>query len=122
MRCRLMKLRLPLTALVLTLTVAALPLAARTDAPFLSTASPAAASTENSCKSNEQCAKEEFCAKLFGKCGDAGKCEARPADCIEHGGKVLIRPVCGCDGKNYDSVCLAAIAGVSVAREGSCQP
>lgn len=74
------------------------------------------------CKTNEQCAKEEFCAKLFGRCSETGKCEARPADCIEHGGKVLIRPVCGCDGKDYDSVCLAAIAGVSVDHEGSCKP
>lgn len=72
------------------------------------------------CKANDQCGEGEFCAKLFGRCGDAGKCEERPKDCIEHGGKVLVRVVCGCDDKTYDSVCVAAIAGVSVAHEGAC--
>ena len=108
-------------SIVLALALAALPLAAKE--PRASKPSPPTApAAAGSCKGNEGCGKDEFCAKLFGRCADAGKCEAKPADCIEHGGKVLIRPVCGCDGKDYDSVCLAAIAGASVDHEGSCKP
>lgn len=43
----------------------------------------------------------------------------RPADCTERG-KLLMRPVCGCDDKTYDNACLAAAAGTSVKREGKC--
>ncbi len=113
-------LHLATSVALLVLGLAALPGIARAAA---SASFPAAAtSTPGTCKANDQCGKDEFCAKLFGRCGDSGKCEAKPADCIEHGGKVLIRPVCGCDGKDYDSVCVAAIAGASVDHEGSCKP
>lgn len=30
-------------------------------------------------------------------------------------------PVCGCDGRTYDSACLAANAGISVSRRGDCK-
>lgn len=81
--------------------------------------SPAAPS--GTCKTNEQCGKNEFCAKFFGSCEDSGKCEAKPQDCTERG-KLLVKPVCGCDGKSYDNFCLAAVAGVNVKQEGKCAP
>jgi Kazal-type serine protease inhibitor domain len=71
------------------------------------------------CMTNEQCSEKEFCAKLYDRCGQSGKCEERPADCTERG-KLLMRPVCGCDDKTYDNACLAAAAGTSVKREGKC--
>ena len=74
-----------------------------------------------SCTQNDQCAKGELCAKLFGSCEESGKCSPRPDDCKERG-KILVKPVCGCDGKSYDNYCLAAAAGVNVKSEGKCAP
>lgn len=71
------------------------------------------------CKTNDQCAADEFCAKLFGACTEEGRCETRPTDCTERG-KLHVKPVCGCDGKSYDNFCLAATAGVNVKSEGKC--
>jgi hypothetical protein len=77
------------------------------------------AAPAGTCSTTSQCAKDEFCAKLFGRCQESGKCEARPTDCTERG-KLLVRPVCGCDDRTYDNACLAAIAGASVQHEGKC--
>ena len=71
------------------------------------------------CMTNEQCGEKEFCARIYDSCGQSGRCEERPADCMERG-KLLMRPVCGCDDKTYDNACLAAVAGVSVKTEGKC--
>ncbi len=71
------------------------------------------------CTTNEQCGEKEFCAKLYDGCGESGKWEERPADCTERG-RLLMRPVCGCDGKSYDNACLAAAAGASIKSEGKC--
>jgi hypothetical protein len=87
--------------------------------PALAAEAPAPPS--GACKTNEQCGKDEFCAKFFGSCEDSGKCEARPQDCTERG-KLLVKPVCGCDGKSYDNFCLAAVAGINVKQEGKCAP
>jgi len=75
----------------------------------------------STCTANEQCGQDEFCARLIGECDKPGKCETKPQDCVEHG-HPIVKPVCGCDGKNYDNVCLAAAAGVSVDHEGQCVP
>ncbi|MBW8879617.1 MAG: hypothetical protein JF614_32185 [Acidobacteria bacterium] len=88
-------------------------------APFF--VAEAQAGQSGTCMTNQQCAKDEFCAKLYGSCGESGKCEARPQDCTEHG-KLLVKPVCGCDDKTYDNFCLAASAGVNVKQEGKCPP
>jgi hypothetical protein len=79
----------------------------------------APASPVGTCTTNQQCAEGEFCAKLFGSCGESGKCEARPKDCSEHGHSI-VKPVCGCDDKTYDNFCLAAAAGSNVKHEGKC--
>ncbi|HEX4964444.1 MAG TPA: hypothetical protein VF173_26750 [Thermoanaerobaculia bacterium] len=71
------------------------------------------------CTTNQQCAKDELCAKLYASCDESGKCETRPTDCTERG-KLLVKPVCGCDDKSYDNWCLAAAAGVNVKHEGRC--
>jgi hypothetical protein len=84
------------------------------------TADPPAAPA-GTCAGNEQCGKDEFCAKLFGRCAESGKCEERPKDCTERG-KILVKPVCGCDNQTYDNACLAAIAGTSVQHAGKCAP
>jgi hypothetical protein len=47
--------------------------------PVLAAEAPAASS--GTCKTNEQCGKDEFCAKFFDSCEDSGKCEAKPQDC-----------------------------------------
>ncbi len=72
-----------------------------------------------SCTENDQCGADEFCSRLFGECGNPGKCEARPTDCLEHG-HPIVKPMCGCDGKTYDNVCLAALDGASIDHEGPC--
>jgi len=84
-----------------------------------SPAAKAPAQQAGACKTNQQCAENEFCAKLFDSCGDPGKCQERPTDCTERG-HVLVRPVCGCDDKSYENACVAAAAGVSVKSEGKC--
>jgi hypothetical protein len=84
-------------------------------------AAEAPAPPAGTCSSNEQCAKDEYCATWFGHCGESGKCSARPTDCVEHGHAIL-KPVCGCDDKSYDNACLAALAGVNVKSEGACAP
>ena len=71
------------------------------------------------CKTNDQCAADEFCAKLFGACDESGKCETRPADCTERG-HLRVKPVCGCDGKTYGNSCHANMAGTSVRSSGAC--
>ncbi len=52
-------------------------------------------------------------------CGEAdapGTCEPIPDMCTRD-----YRPVCGCDGRTYGNACSAAVAGVSVRREGECE-
>ena len=85
----------------------------------LSRAAETPAPSAGTCMTNEQCAKGEFCSKLFGSCAESGKCEERPTDCSEHGHSI-VKPVCGCDDKSYDNFCLAAAAGVNVKHEGKC--
>lgn len=85
-----------------------------------SLALPAAeAPAAGACTTNEQCGKDEFCAKLFDSCEQSGRCEPRPKDCSERG-KLHVKVVCGCDGKTYENFCLAAIAGANVKSEGKC--
>ena len=54
------------------------------------------------------------------RCGAAdqtGTCKARPEICEK-----IYKPVCGCDDKTYGNACEAASAGVSVRKDGACEP
>jgi hypothetical protein len=68
-----------------------------------------------------ECPKGQFCDfPASANCGAAdapGKCTEVPQACIE-----IYAPVCGCDGKTYGNSCEAGAAGVSVAKEGECEP
>ena len=67
------------------------------------------------CRSNDDCAEGEFCAKE--SCdAEMGRCEPRPDGCFE-----IYRPVCSCDGRTYGNECEAAAAGSNVAYEGECR-
>lgn len=55
-----------------------------------------------------------------GLCGSAdqtGTCREPPAGCDD-----ADAPVCGCDGQTYVNACEAAVAAISVASQGSCEP
>jgi hypothetical protein len=70
------------------------------------------------CFNNDQCAKTEFC--YFEDCNQkTGLCRPRPDGCPLPG--PVSDPVCGCDGKNYESECLAFLEGVSIAHPGQCE-
>jgi hypothetical protein len=65
------------------------------------------------------CISGEFCKRPQGACEpDAvGLCMEIPATC-----PAILDPVCGCDGTNYSSACVADGAGVTVANDGLCVP
>jgi hypothetical protein len=67
-----------------------------------------------------QCAVGEYCLLAAGGCltpYPAGVCTTPPGagTCSK-----VKSPVCGCDGKNYDNACFAAVAGQSVSLNAVC--
>lgn len=79
-------------------------------------------STEGNCGgiAGLSCADGQFCNfPPEAQCGAAdqlGHCEQIPQACTRE-----FRPVCGCDGVNYDNPCIAASVGVSIVSEGQCE-
>ena len=79
------------------------------------TVAPAAGEPEG-CKSNDDCAENEYCATPPGECDGGGECAVKPEICTE-----IWDPVCGCNDKTYSNACSAAAAGQSVAYKGECR-
>lgn len=65
------------------------------------------------CRTNKDCAEDQYCMRPGQSCNGNGRCEPRPEVCT-----FIYAPVCGCDGEIYASSCIAAEAGVSVANAG----
>lgn len=67
------------------------------------------------CTTNADCPAWKYCSVKEGMCGGRGRCKAKPQACT-----MIYQPVCGCDGLNYGSECMAQAAGVSIANDGPC--
>jgi len=66
------------------------------------------------CSTNDDCGND-YCGKPTGRCSDLGNCTYIPTFCTRD-----LRPVCGCDGRNYSNACNAAMNGISVDYTGWC--
>lgn len=66
------------------------------------------------------CGKGEYCSyppdAQCGAADQAGACAPMPEAC-----DLIYAPVCGCDDQTYGNACAAAMAGVSVAKQGECE-
>lgn len=66
-----------------------------------------------------QCSgSQSYCNFDNAECGEtdqAGRCAEIPELCA-----AISDPVCGCDGKTYESECVAHSRGVSVRKDGEC--
>ena len=64
-----------------------------------------------------QCEEGQICAAATGQCSGEGVCTDIPEVC-----PLGLVPICGCDGKTYDTGCDAWKAGVLVAAMLACKP
>ena len=74
---------------------------------------------QGTCLSNDDCPDpHSYCRYAYGVCGRHGRCVTlRDLGCADD----PAGPVCGCDGKTYDS-CVAACRKVNIAHRGRCRP
>lgn len=81
---------------------------------FLIACDTSAGRIDQACSSNSDCASTELCAT--GLCeGGLGACIERPTTCED-----VDNPVCGCDGRTYQTVCFASREGVRLATNQPC--
>jgi hypothetical protein len=78
-------------------------------------ASPSAV-VSNSCRTNDDCNRVDYCQAPVGQCG-LGTCAGRGINLFCMSTEV---PVCGCDGVTYTNRCWSNKAGASLAHEGAC--
>jgi hypothetical protein len=83
---------------------------------------------EGTCDDSERCITDADCPSGLACIPVPGLCwlvagPVAPAECVEipEACPAVIDPVCGCDGKSYDSECEALRSHAGVAHAGSCQ-
>jgi hypothetical protein len=70
------------------------------------------ASSRSRCFSNLDCLDSEYC--FASMCSGPGECRSRSLLCNDESA------LCGCDGRNYPTICAAAAAGVRIAATSAC--
>jgi len=70
---------------------------------------------DDPCSTNDEC-DSVYCAHNMGECSAIGTCTELPLRCTKD-----LRPVCGCDGRNYSNQCMAAMNHTSIDYMGWCQ-
>ncbi len=72
------------------------------------------------CRTNVDCAPEDFCKKVRGDCEGIGRCDARVPQQLTGLTSTDSLSVCGCDGHTYDTPLSAASRGVNLVHRGEC--
>ena len=66
------------------------------------------------CQEGKCPANDQICDRTC-EAADPGLCIHKPAACPD-----VLRPVCGCDGKQYQNDCLRLVVGVGLKNQGAC--